>query len=100
MEVMDDKEILEGLDNEFEIGDDEATKLVTDLWIEVLRETDDHANAIITMRQYMELISKHAKGFVYVFALDDKQKANGLIWMTATMRCNIELYVFFGPWIL
>ena len=43
----------------------------------------------------MELISKHAKGFAYAFALDDKQKANGLVWMTATMRRNIELYGFY-----
>ena len=46
----------------------------------------------------MELISRHAKGFVYAFALDDKQQANGLIWMTATMHRNVELYGFF--WLL
>ena len=94
-ELMDDKDILDGLDNEFEIGDDEAMKLATDLWLEVLRDSDDRSDAIISMRQYMELISKHANGFVYSFALDDKQNANGLVWMTATMRRNIELYGFY-----
>jgi len=49
LEVMEDKDMLEGLDNEFDINDDDATKLATDLWVEVLRETDDYTDAIITM---------------------------------------------------
>jgi len=91
-QTMDDNILLGGLDDEFEINDDQATELATDLWLQVLRGKDDDDDSIINIQQYMELIARTARGFVYAFALDENGKVNGLVWQTATMRRNYELF--------
>jgi len=81
---MEDKDMLEGLGTKFYISANDATKLASELWGGVLRETDDYTNAIITMRQYMELISHYAKGF----CLDDGHNAlqRQTIWIFLGIR--------------
>jgi hypothetical protein len=94
-ETMDDGVFLDGIDNDFDLDDDHATQLATELWLEILGGNEDSSDTIINIQQYMELIASKAKGFVYAFALDSEGKANGLVWQTATMRRNFEIWGIF-----
>jgi len=78
--IMDDNVIIGGCDDEFEIDDDQATQLATDLWLQVLRYKHDNDDSIINIQQCMELIARNARGFIHAFALDENGKANGLVW--------------------
>ena len=90
-QVMDDNELINGIDNDFDFDGDDVTKIATDVWLEVLGD-NNASNDIITTQQYMELIASKAKGFVYSFVLDDTGNANGLVWQMATMCCNFTLF--------
>ena len=89
---MDDGVFLDGIDNDFDLDDDHATQLATELWLEILGGNGNDSDAIINIQQYMELISSKAKGFVYAFASDSDGKANGLVLQTATTRRNFEQF--------
>ena len=89
---MDDRVFLDGIDTDFDLDDDHATQLATELWLEILGGNGDDSDAIINIQQYMELIASKAKLFVYTFALYSDGKATGLVWQTAIMRRNFELF--------
>jgi len=91
-ETMDDGVFLDDIDNDFDLDDDHVTQLATELWLEILGENGDDSDAIINIQQYVELIASKDEGFLYAFALYSDGKANGLIWQTATMRRNFELF--------
>jgi len=87
-------DLLKGIDNE-ELDDDEAYQLGHNLWLEVLNTADTKEEAIMSFVEYLELIKCRAKGFTYKLAEDmsgEEKKLVGVIWMTATMRRNFELF--------
>jgi hypothetical protein len=66
------------------------------MWQEI---DDSHANcddSIFSFINYLQLIKSKAKGFAYKLARDhrggDNGKLLGVIWQTATMRRNFELF--------
>ncbi|KAL7450896.1 hypothetical protein ACHAWC_002749 [Mediolabrus comicus] len=93
-EVVNASGMLQGIDNE-ELNDDEAYTLCQTLWLEIVNTTHSKEEAIFSFLEYLELIKSRAKGFVYKLAEDNSGKKKtllGVIWMTATMRRNFELF--------
>ena len=101
--VVNASDMLQGIDNEA-LDDDEAYELCQQLWLEVLDSaTDNKQDSILNFIEYLELIKSRAQGFTYKLAetvdntIDDsgedhKKKLRGVVWMTATMRRNWELF--------
>ena len=95
--VVNDADIIHGIDDELEITDDLAHKLANELWLDVLANNKDDFDSVFTFEEYMKLLAASAPGFVYAIALDAAGTANGVIWMTATMRDNVVRFGSFIP---
>ena len=101
-EVANDQDLLNACDNEIEVDDDLAHELAKELWLEVLAnhtgdsdalENNELDNvALVSFKEYLQLIAASCKGFVFSFAVDDHGVANGVVWQTATMRSNFERF--------
>ncbi|KAL7525688.1 hypothetical protein ACHAXR_001115, partial [Thalassiosira sp. AJA248-18] len=99
-EVANACDLLDGIDNSPTLDDDEAYDLAQSLWLEVVNTTSNPEEAILSFIDYLELIKSHAKGFVYRLASEDvsvsgrakRKKLLGVLWQTATMRRNFELF--------
>ena len=97
--VVNASDLLQGIDNEA-LDDDEAYELCQQLWLEVLDSaTSNKQDSILNFIEYLELIKLRAQGFTYKLAetdesgdTDHRKKLRGVIWMTATMRRNWELF--------
>ncbi|KAL7544230.1 hypothetical protein ACHAWF_016691 [Thalassiosira exigua] len=100
-------EVLGGIDDQPDIDDDEAYELAQQLWLEVESSNMDKEASILSFIEYLDLIKSRATGFVYELAtssnahtsLNDhsapatpKKKLLGVLWQTATMRKNFELF--------
>ncbi len=87
------KETLDGIKNNVTINDDEALELAQSIWMDVMsssrRGSDDE---FMTFIEYMALIKRQAKGFINEYGKDSFEQIIGLVWMTATMRRNFELF--------
>ena len=96
--VVNASELLRGIDNEESINDDEAYELAQSLWLEVASTASKNKEeAIFSFIEYLALIKSRAKGFTYKLAEGRvkggrKKKLLGVLWMTATMRRNFELF--------
>jgi len=93
--VANSNDMLSGIDNTPSLDDDEAYQLAQSLWLEVSNTSVDRDEAIFSFIEYLELIKSRAKGFTYKLARDSsdkKKKLLGVVWQTATMRRNFELY--------
>ena len=94
-QFVNDSEFLSGIDSEVSLGDDEAYELATSLWAEVTNDVEKD-EVIFSFIDYLQLISYRAKGFVYKLAYDEstigQKKVVGVIWQTATMRRDFELF--------
>ena len=99
-EVVNASDMLQGIDNE-ELTDDEAYQLGYDLWLELVNTTNTKEEAMMSFIEYLELIKARAKGFTYKLAEtsedanisgNNNKKLLGVMWMTATMRRNFELF--------
>ena len=99
-EVANANDLLDGIDNAPTLDDDEAYDLAQSLWLEVTNTTKNTEEAIFSFIDYLELIKSRAKGFVYCLAGEDisvpgqgnRRKLLGVLWQTATMRRNYELF--------
>ena len=95
-EVANASGMLDGIDNEVSLNDDEAYTLAHNLWLEVENDTKTKGEALFSFIEYLELIKSRAKGFTYKLAENQdggkKKKLCGVLWMTATMRKNFELF--------
>jgi len=105
-EVANASNMLDGIDNEVTLNDDEAYTLAHNLWLEVSNDVKTRGEAIFSFIDYLELIKSRAKGFTYKLAEAEeednqdqrnteekkKKKLEGVLWMTATMRKNFELF--------
>ncbi len=93
--VANSNDMLSGIDNTPSLHDDEAYQLGQSLWLELVNTTDTKEEAMMSFIEYLELIKSRARGFTYKLAEDtseQKKKLLGVIWMTATMRRNFELF--------
>ena len=99
-EVANANDLLDGIDNAPTLDDDEAYALAQSLWLEVMSTMNDEEDMIFSFIDYLELIKTRAKGFVYRLASSEnnmggersRKKLLGVIWQTATMRRNFELF--------
>lgn len=96
--VVNCDDLLKGIDNE-ELDDDEAYELAQTAWLDVVNTTDSKEEDIFSFIQFLELIKCRAKGFTYKLAEEvdtsrggGEKKLVGVLWMTATMRRNFELF--------
>ena len=95
--VANANDMLKGIENTSSLDDDEAYELAQSLWLEMAASANDREDAIFSFIEYLELIKSRAKGFVYELARDtsddpNRKKLLGVIWQTATMRRNFELF--------
>ena len=95
-QMANDSDLLSGIDNSTSINDDEAYELAVGTFHDVINSVGGkNEDAVFKFVDYLELICARAKGFSYKLAEDNrghKKKLVGVIWMTATMRKNFELY--------
>ena len=89
------------------MNDDEAYELAQSFWNEVSSNKKSENEAIFLFIEFLQLIKSHAKGFIFELAQAEdcpnycgKGRARnstdkellGVVWMTATMRRNLELF--------
>ena len=97
-------DILQGIDNQESLTDDQAYKMAQSAWVEVSRTCKNTEDAIFSFLQYLELIKTRARGFSFEVAKDysvpnetingsgTSKELLGVVWMTGTMRRNLELF--------
>jgi len=93
--IVNANNMLNGIENDVTIDDDEAYELAQSLWLEVTSTVSNKEEAIFSFINYLELIKSRAKGFVFCLAKDKngrKKTLLGVLWQTATMRRNFELF--------
>jgi hypothetical protein len=97
-EVVNAGNLLYGIENEIDIDDDEAYELAQLLWLEVTGSSVSKDEELFSFLEYLELIKSKAKGFAFQLAemssktSESGKKLIGVIWQTATMRRNFELF--------
>ncbi|KAL7546585.1 hypothetical protein ACHAWF_009917, partial [Thalassiosira exigua] len=84
------------LDDDVNIDDDGPYQIAHDMWLELLSDVSNE-EGIFTFIEYLKLIQSRAKGFVFKVATEEgsvrgKKWLLGVLWMTATMRHNFELF--------
>jgi len=90
--------LLDGIENEIDIDDDEAYELAQSLWLEVTGSSVSKDKELFSFIEYLELIKSKAKGFAFQLSEIPSntshlgKKLIGVIWQTATMRHNFELF--------
>ena len=90
-----DCSLLGGLDDQVMITDDEAYELAHSACAKVLKTECPGGDSVFSILEFFEVLSSRAKGFTYEKISSNgtgKKKLLGLLWMTATMRRNLELY--------
>ena len=95
LKKINERILLDGIDDDIELDDDLSNKLAKDIWLGVLREKMDNPDSILTFSQYMKPIYANAKDFFYELALDNKGKVNGVVWQTSTIRTSLERFSSF-----
>ena len=87
--------MLSGIDDAIDLDDDQVYELSSQIWLEVQESLGGSQDAIFSFVDYLELIASRATGFTYKLAEDTsgkKKRLVGVLWMTATMRRNFELF--------
>ena len=93
--VINDSVLLSGIDDAAMLDNNEAYQLAYSICQEVLESSNKDEAAIFSFRGYLDLICTRAKRFSYEILSDinaSKKKLLGILWMTATMRRNFELF--------
>ncbi|KAL7545888.1 hypothetical protein ACHAWF_014596 [Thalassiosira exigua] len=93
---MEQSDLVGFLDDEVDIDDDVAYQVSHDMWLEISSSVSNE-EGIFTFIEYLKLIQSRAKGFVFKVATGEgsakgKKRLLGVLWMTATMRRNFELF--------
>jgi hypothetical protein len=88
--------MLSGLETNVSLDDDEAYAMSHNVLLEVQNSIGGSGeDAVFKFVDYLELIAERAKGFTYKLAENstgNKRQLTGVVWMTATMRRNFELF--------
>ena len=96
-----DSVFLKNIESDFELEKDEATEMIHQLFDSMFNNSDDdesvcndadESSDIWKFHDYLELISNNAKGFQYRLAIGSDNQINGAVWMTASMRSNMERF--------
>lgn len=82
--------IAPGLDNT-PLSDDDVAVISREIWEEIMSNEPDE-DAIVTFKEYMDLLKKSNKGFRYELFHDSNGKCTGCVWQTTTMRDNFERF--------
>jgi len=95
--LMNDSDLLNGIDDDFDLDDDEAYDLAREAWYQISQQTDDSNDSLFSFIDYLKLIASRAKGFVYELASsvpeeNTSKELIGVHWQTATMRANFEKF--------
>ena len=92
-------DLLSGIDNQKLLTDDEAYELANSVWQDVSSDAKTKEDSLFSFIEYLELIRAQAVGFIYQLAESfnndksgDKKELLGVLWMTVTMRRNLELF--------
>ena len=97
--VVNASDMLNGIEDEVSLDDDEAYEFAQSLWLEVVSTTDSK-EGLFSFMEYLDRICLKDKGFTYKIAESPSHKSTcghnkkllGVIWQTATMRRNFELF--------
>ncbi|KAL7532704.1 hypothetical protein ACHAWF_004217 [Thalassiosira exigua] len=92
--------LLGGIDDIPDLNDDEAYSLAQSLWLEIEETETNREESLFSFVEYLKLIQSRAKGFAYELVTNQfnkhdnvkKKKLLGVLWQTATMRKNFELF--------
>ena len=90
-----ESKLLGGIDDEIDVNDDEAYELAHSACAELLEKKTVDSESIFSVVEFLKLLSAKAKGFSYEViheTHDGKKEMLGILWMTATMRQNYELF--------
>lgn len=79
-----------GLDNT-PLSDDDVAVIAKEVWEEIMCN-DPNEDAIVTFKEYMDLLKKSNKGFLYELFHDTRGKCTGCVWQTSIMRDNFERF--------
>ena len=81
-----------GLDNA-PLTDDDVAQMARALWDDFANDkVGGNIDAFGIFEDFLELLSKTNKGFVYELLVDDSGKCNGCLWQTTVMRDNMERF--------
>ena len=68
---MNNEDIMHGIDNELQVNDDMATKMVTQLWMDVLAEKHpSDSGTVQTFTCYMNPLTTSVPGFPHFIATE------------------------------
>ena len=94
-QVANDSELLLGLDNQDDINDNEAYAIAFSVCQEVMNGSKTNKDSMFTLQEYLSLLGQRCRGFSYKIVTKqtgNNKKLQGIMWMTATMRRNFELF--------
>ena len=77
------------------LPDDDAAKISKIIWEDILMKmsSDNYNNDDFeSLKYFLHELNERCDGFSYRFAYGNDNKANGLVWMTGTMRDNFKRF--------
>ena len=85
--------LYKGLDYQT-LPDDEAINLSKIVWKDILEKSSSSQleDNVWSLHRFMESMQERCNGFSYRIAYDNDNKANGIVWMTGTMRENFHRF--------
>ena len=94
---------LKQVESDFSLEEDEANQMIHELFDSMFNninsnekssteDDSDHDNCVWKFQDYLKLLSTNVNGFRYRLAIGNDGAINGVVWMTATMRSNMERF--------
>ena len=95
-----DSIFLKKVESDFYLEQDESTQMIHEIFDSMFNNDNERTNVnditdseyVWKFQDYLDLISIQARGFQYRLAIGDNEQVNGAIWMTASMRSNMERF--------
>ena len=102
-----DTHILKDIEMDHKLDDDETLVIMNEVFDSVfdnkytkngnnnnMENSDQNEYDTLSLKfcDYLKLIAIKAKGFQYRLAIGDDNAINGVVWMNATMRSNLERF--------
>ena len=80
------------------VNDNQAAMIRETIWTDIMNKKSscDNNDEFMTLKLFMDQLSKKCNSCSYRFAYGHNNKVNGVVWMTGTMRKNLkDLVVIF-----
>ena len=101
--LQSDSVYLKQIESDATLEEDEATSMIHELFDSMFNNNqaeqsvsniDENGNDIFVWKfqDYLKMLSLNVKGFRYRLAIGNDGAVNGVVWMTATMRSNLERF--------